>query len=164
MVVFLLTATVGLNGLNSSGVSCNHIDIAPNYAGTLMGISNSASNTMGFVTPWIVSLVTGLHEDLDHWQTIFCMAAVIYVVGNLFFIMFATGEVQSFNELVPRLAVGEGERAVIVTQCSKATLYAHFLSDVRVSVCLSFNSSEMSGRIKMKFSGHEETISEGAYF
>jgi hypothetical protein len=45
---------------------------------------------------------------------------------------------------------------------SRPPMDAHFLSGVRV--CLSFNSSEMSGRIKMKFSGHEETISEGAYF
>jgi hypothetical protein len=40
---------------------------------------------------------------------------------------------------------------------------AHFC--VWVCVCLSvIELLEMRGRIKMKFSGHEETISEGAYF
>jgi hypothetical protein len=35
---------------------------------------------------------------------------------------------------------------------------------VCVCVCLSLKSSKMSGRIQMKLSGHEETISEVAYF
>ncbi len=100
-VVTLLSLTVGLNGLNSSGVGVNHIDIAPNYAGTLMGISNMASNTMGFITPWIVSVVTEGHEDLDHWQIIFVIAAITYIVGNVVFLAFATGEIQDFNDIPP---------------------------------------------------------------
>lgn len=54
-VLTLLCLTVGLNGFNYSGVNCNHIDVAPNFAGTLMGITNTAANVMGFVTPIVVS-------------------------------------------------------------------------------------------------------------
>ena len=54
-VITLLCLTVGLNGFNYSGVNCNHIDVAPNFAGTLMGISNTAANVMGFLTPMVIS-------------------------------------------------------------------------------------------------------------
>ena len=61
MVVALLCATVGFNGLNFSSVSCNHIDIAPNFAGTLMGFTNSIANTMGFLAPQIIGKIIDGH-------------------------------------------------------------------------------------------------------
>ena len=61
MVVALLCATVGFNGLNFSSVSCNHIDIAPRFAGTLMGFTNSVANTMGFLAPQIIGKIIDGH-------------------------------------------------------------------------------------------------------
>ena len=55
----LLILTVTFNGCNYAGFNCNHIDIAPNYAGTLMGITNMVANLTGFFTPLLVSYVVG---------------------------------------------------------------------------------------------------------
>ena len=98
-VMILMVLTVGLTGFTQSGFGVNHIDIAPNFAGTLMGITNMGSNTMGFVAPWIVGLMTEVHPDLDHWHTVYCIAATILFVGNTFYILFASGEEQTFNQM-----------------------------------------------------------------
>jgi len=37
------------------------MDIAPNYAGTLMGITNSMGNMMGFIAPMVVSFILNGH-------------------------------------------------------------------------------------------------------
>ena len=98
-VMALMVLTVGLIGFTASGFGVNHIDIGPNFAGTLMGITNMGSNTMGFVAPWIVGLVTEVHQDLDHWHTVYCIAAAILFAGNTFYIVFVSGEEQAFNRM-----------------------------------------------------------------
>ena len=35
----------------------NHMDIAPNYAGTMMGITNMIGNIAGFVTPYVTGAI-----------------------------------------------------------------------------------------------------------
>ena len=39
MAVGLLTAAVGINAAQYLGFQVNHIDLAPNHAGTMMGMS-----------------------------------------------------------------------------------------------------------------------------
>jgi len=99
IVIALLCATVGLNGFNFSSVSCNHIDIAPRFAGTLMGFTNSVANTMGFVAPYIIGQIIDGHEDLTHWQIVFFIAAGVYTVGNLVYCLMASGEEQPWNRI-----------------------------------------------------------------
>jgi len=41
LAVTLLTLTVGISGATYLGFQVNHIDLSPNYAGTLMGLTNS---------------------------------------------------------------------------------------------------------------------------
>ena len=60
-VLALLCITVGFNGLNYCGFNANHIDIASNFSGTLMGITNMASNFMGFLAPMAVSAIVEGH-------------------------------------------------------------------------------------------------------
>ena len=56
--VFFLTLTVGLNGLAIPGFAINHIDIAPRFAGVLMGITNTAATIPGFVGPQLAKALT----------------------------------------------------------------------------------------------------------
>lgn len=56
--VMLLTMGVGMGGLVWSGFSVNIIDIAPRYAGLLMGISNCIATVPGIVGPPIAGALT----------------------------------------------------------------------------------------------------------
>jgi cyanate permease len=55
--VVLLTIAVGVNSAAYLGFGLNHIDLSPNYAGTMMGISTCIATIMSIVAPMLVGLV-----------------------------------------------------------------------------------------------------------
>ena len=55
--VALLTVAVGVNSAVYVGFQVNHIDLSPNYAGTMMGITNCISNIMSIIAPTLVGLI-----------------------------------------------------------------------------------------------------------
>lgn len=57
VAVTLLTIAVGLNSSVYVGFQLNHIDLSPNYAGTMMGITNCISNIMSIIAPMLVGLI-----------------------------------------------------------------------------------------------------------
>ena len=56
--VALFIVAMGLNGFIFSGFMSTHVDMAPNFAGTLMGITNSLANIPGFVAPIVANAFT----------------------------------------------------------------------------------------------------------
>ena len=57
LAIVLLTLAVGINSATYLGFQVNHIDLAPNHAGTMMGITNCAANIMSIIAPLIVGQV-----------------------------------------------------------------------------------------------------------
>lgn len=49
---------MGFGGMSLSGFSVNHLDIAPRYAGLLMGITNSAGTLPGIIGPYVAGAMT----------------------------------------------------------------------------------------------------------
>ena len=47
-----------LSGFQYSGVMVNHVDIAPQYAGVLFGISNTAATLPGIAAPYVIGVIT----------------------------------------------------------------------------------------------------------
>ena len=58
LAIVLLTLAVSLTGFQYSGFLINHVDIAPQYAGILFGISNSIAAVTGFISPAVVGIIT----------------------------------------------------------------------------------------------------------
>ncbi|KAK7082379.1 hypothetical protein SK128_002993 [Halocaridina rubra] len=60
MAIGLLCGALGLIGGTYSGFRNSHLDIAPNFAGTLMGITNTAATIPGFLAPQVTGyLING---------------------------------------------------------------------------------------------------------
>uniref|UniRef100_A0A7M4F5H0 Sialin n=1 Tax=Crocodylus porosus TaxID=8502 RepID=A0A7M4F5H0_CROPO len=95
LAVAFLTISTTLGGFCTSGYSINHLDIAPSYAGILLGITNSFATIPGMVGPVIAKLLTH-HNTMGEWQTVFYIAASINLFGAIFFALFASGEVQDW--------------------------------------------------------------------
>lgn len=57
MTVFLLTCAVAINAFTSVGYLINHMDLSPNFAGTLMGFTNTIANTMSILGPITVGYI-----------------------------------------------------------------------------------------------------------
>ncbi|KAG8235197.1 hypothetical protein J437_LFUL015291 [Ladona fulva] len=98
----LLILSVGLNGASFVGFQVNHIDLSPNFAGTLMGITNCVANIMSILAPIIAGKIAPNTEDADQWRIVFFVAAAVYFVFNLFFVIFGSGEIQPWNNPAPK--------------------------------------------------------------
>lgn len=55
--VVLLTISVSINSATLVGFMINHLDLSPNFAGTLMSLTNCASNIMSLMGPLFVGFV-----------------------------------------------------------------------------------------------------------
>ncbi|XP_055900366.1 sialin-like isoform X1 [Biomphalaria glabrata] len=97
VAVGLLVFAVSLTGIQYSGFLVNHVDIAPAFAGILFGISNSLAAVTGFISPVIVGVITEERQTRLEWQIVFYIAAAIYIFGAIFFVIFASGELQSWS-------------------------------------------------------------------
>ena len=58
LAVILFSVALGASNLNAASIVVNHLDIAPRFAGVLMGISNTAATIPGIMGPYIVGSLT----------------------------------------------------------------------------------------------------------
>lgn len=100
MAIVSLTLAVGFSGFAISGFNVNHLDIAPRYAGILMGISNGVGTLSGLLCPIVVEKITK-NETKEEWESVFIMAALIHFSGVAFYAIFASGDLQPWAEPPP---------------------------------------------------------------
>ena len=58
VAIALLCTGVGITGLNATGYAVNILDIAPRFAGIIIGISNVFGSMPGFISPMVVGYIT----------------------------------------------------------------------------------------------------------
>ncbi|EFA07863.1 putative inorganic phosphate cotransporter [Tribolium castaneum] len=97
LALVLLVVAVGFNAAVFSGFNVNHIDLSPNHAGILMGITNSLSNIFSIVAPLAIKAIPYEQSDPILWRYAFCISAGIYVAADIFYVIYASGEVQPWN-------------------------------------------------------------------
>ncbi len=56
--VLIFTIALTLNGAVTAGYLGNGLDIAPNFSGTIFGMANTLSSFGGFVSAWMVGVLT----------------------------------------------------------------------------------------------------------
>eukprot|EP00088_Acartia_fossae_P010328 TRINITY_DN15141_c0_g1_i3.p1 TRINITY_DN15141_c0_g1~~TRINITY_DN15141_c0_g1_i3.p1 ORF type:complete len:555 (+),score=53.77 TRINITY_DN15141_c0_g1_i3:130-1794(+) len=95
-IVFLALAG-GTNSLHYSGLMSTHLDMSPNFAGTLLGITNGFANVMGFLAPAFTGYIINENEDLGHWRFVFFVASIVYFSGNMIYIGFGSTKEQPWN-------------------------------------------------------------------
>ncbi|XP_056327550.1 sialin isoform X2 [Danio aesculapii] len=93
LAVAFLTISSSLGGISASGFNINHLDIAPSYAGILLGITNSFATIPGMVGPVIARSLTK-SNTIPEWQIVFYISAAINIFGAVFFTIFGKGAVQ----------------------------------------------------------------------
>ncbi|CAG9770536.1 unnamed protein product [Ceutorhynchus assimilis] len=92
--VLCLTMAVGLGAFAWAGFSVNHLDLAPQYASILMGISNTFATIPGIISPTITGYIVKSPPTVEQWRTVYFIAAAIYLFGAVFYGIFASGELQ----------------------------------------------------------------------
>jgi ACS family sodium-dependent inorganic phosphate cotransporter len=78
-----------LGGCAAGGFGVNHLDVAPRYAGVLMGLSNTAGTIPGIVGVYVSGLILNYTQS---WTLVFQVAAGIYLLGMVFYLIFASSK------------------------------------------------------------------------
>lgn len=112
VVVLLCIGMVGASGVYY-GFHINHIDIASNYAGTLIALTNTAATIPGFTVPVFVQWMTDKQNTQAEWQVIFGVSAGIFVLEAIVFTIFGSGEEQYWNKPRNRSESKRSRRSII---------------------------------------------------
>lgn len=96
-VVTMITLGMTLLGSSLPSIKVNVLDLSPNYAGSLMALTNIFAAATGIVTPYIVGLLTP-HQTLEEWRLVFWIVCGVFLGTNVVFVVYASGDVQEWND------------------------------------------------------------------
>ncbi|CAB3260990.1 unnamed protein product [Arctia plantaginis] len=95
-VCLLILAMAMHSGINV-GFTVNQIDLAPNFAGSIMALGNMMGNLTGLLVPVVVSNIVADVKNPRQWQIVFIIFTAIQFISNTIFVIFAKAEVQPWN-------------------------------------------------------------------
>jgi len=89
LAITIMTIGNALGAFVVGGFVVNHMDIAPKYAGTLMGITNTAGTIPGIIGVFVTGLIL---EFTGSWALVFQVTAGVTLFGLVFFLLFSSGK------------------------------------------------------------------------
>ena len=96
-LVTITGAVVGSN-MAFSTEAANQLDLAPLHAGKIMGLAFTVANLGAIGGPLAVGVMTSEQSTRSEWQSVFWLSAGINVVGAIVFVVFGSGERQSWAD------------------------------------------------------------------
>ncbi|GLH15176.1 Putative sodium-dependent phosphate transporter [Gryllus bimaculatus] len=98
VAILVLLAINGLClGAQYTGNSMNLLTLAPNFAGTMLGISNTFANGAGILAPYAVGFLTNDNQTRTAWNIVFWISAAIGLVTYFIYLIFSTADEQPWN-------------------------------------------------------------------
>ncbi|CAM1154490.1 SLC17A9 (predicted) [Pycnogonum litorale] len=97
--ILLVCIAIGGANIHCACLSVNPQDLAPEFAGSLFGLMNTAGAIPGFIGVYFAGYV---QDVTGSWQAVFCVTAMINVIGAIVFLFFGSGKpiVKSSSTLV----------------------------------------------------------------
>lgn len=98
-VIVVLMIALGMTTMGAAlpSMKVNGLDLSPNYAGSLMALTNGIGALTGIATPYIVGILTP-NQTLSEWRLVFWIICAVFLATNLIFVIWADGEVQYWND------------------------------------------------------------------
>lgn len=96
-MITLFTLAMGTMGGFYPGMKLSPLDMSPNYAGTIMAVTNGIGALTGILGPFLVGVLT-TNTSLYEWRIVFWIAFGVFNITNIVYVIWASGEVQPWNE------------------------------------------------------------------
>ena len=87
--IALIALSASANGLGLSAYGVNHLDVGPEYAGVLMGISNTFATIPGIVGVAVAGFIV---QATNSFSAVFVLIAAVYAIGLCGYVALASGE------------------------------------------------------------------------
>nr|VZH90217.1 unnamed protein product [Spirometra erinaceieuropaei] len=99
----ILSLALGFSGLAVAGYAVNVIELAPKFAGLIMGFANSLSTLTGILSTVLATVVVHyLNAGVGNgWIFAMCLAAGSQLFAAFFFIAFASSQEQAWAKEAP---------------------------------------------------------------
>ncbi|KAH8260040.1 putative inorganic phosphate cotransporter [Drosophila bipectinata] len=97
LVVILFTLAMGTMGSYYAGMKLSPLDMSPNYAGTLMAMTNGIAACAGLVSPYVAGLLTP-NANMTEWRVVFWLTLGILSATVIVYLIWASGEIQPFDD------------------------------------------------------------------
>ncbi|XP_034946591.1 sialin-like [Chelonus insularis] len=109
--VALLILSIVIGGAIFVGHLTNQNDLAPNYAGILMGITNTPGTISAFVLPGLVGALTDNgNNTFERWRYVFWISVVAQVLAFIIFTIFGSAKIQDWNYPDGKPPIENGKR------------------------------------------------------
>ncbi|XP_066993790.2 sialin isoform X2 [Anabrus simplex] len=95
--IICLTLSVSCSGAVSTGPLASLVDIGPNFAGVVLGITNMITVAPGFISPIIVGKLTYQNQTSGQWQVVFLISAIMLFIAGILYLLFSSSDVQPWN-------------------------------------------------------------------
>ncbi|XP_066592269.1 sialin-like [Prorops nasuta] len=94
----LLVTSITVCGVIALGHLVNHNDLAPNYAGIMIGITNTPGTISAFLLPALVGVLTESGHTIANWKIAFYIVVAAQVAGFIIFTFFGSAQIQDWND------------------------------------------------------------------
>ncbi|XP_023218026.1 sialin-like isoform X2 [Centruroides sculpturatus] len=94
-VIICLIIGMGCFGFNNSGDVAIVLDLAPEFAGVIYGLTNGLCNIAGILSPYAAGVILDRNQGyMVQWSYVFYMASFAYFLSGVIFLFGATAELQ----------------------------------------------------------------------
>jgi len=98
LAVAILCIIASCSAVGISVVGVNQLDLSPLHAGKIMGLTYTIANIGAIAAPHVVGALTYEQSTRLQWRNVFFLMAAVYVVGMVVFVIFGSGERQSWAD------------------------------------------------------------------
>lgn len=76
----------------------NHLDLAPNFAGTLFGVASGVGSVSSWLAPLTIGTLTDGQQTLARWRIALSLVAGVWLTVAVIFLVFGSSEEQPWNQ------------------------------------------------------------------
>ncbi|XP_071109828.1 sialin-like [Haliotis cracherodii] len=110
LAVGLMVITMTTQAFTMASFRVNHLDIAPRYAGQVMGFTLTCGCCAAIISPLVISAMT-IDRTREQWQRVFFLTAGIVMAADVVFLVFGSGKEQDWakevrTDVIPSVTSG----------------------------------------------------------
>lgn len=95
----ILVLAYGFTALSYGGVLVNPMDLAPNFAATIMSIALVLGGISALVGTRIINATVSVDNSLESWRPMLICLSIGHLLSGPSFILLGSGEIQRFNDI-----------------------------------------------------------------